>query len=81
MSSTLSSTVPFGIWDSAPAAALRLRMTASFSLWLLKSKSNSSYSIMSTISSGIESGSITDIEDSSYSFMEVTVSFIVVMYP
>jgi hypothetical protein len=81
MSSILSSTVPTGIWDSTPVAALRLRMTASFSLWLLKSKSNSSYSIMSTISSGIESGSITDIEDSSSSFMEVTVSFIVVMYP
>jgi hypothetical protein len=81
MSSTLSATVPSGIWDSAPAAALRLRMTASFSLWLLKSESNSSYSITTTVSSEIESGSITDIEASSSSFMEVTLSFIVVMPP
>jgi hypothetical protein len=81
MSSTLSSTVPSGIWDSAPAAALRLRMTASFSQWLLKSESNSSYSITTTVSFGTESGSITDTEDNSSSFMEVTLSFIVVMSP
>ena len=81
MSSTLSAIVPSGIWDSAPATALRLRMTASFSLWLLKSKSNSSYSITATVSSEIESGSITDTEASSSSFMEVTLSFIVVMSP
>jgi hypothetical protein len=81
MSSTLSATVPSGIWDSAPAAALRLRMVASFSLWLLKSESNSSYSIMATTSSETESGSITDTEDSSSSFMEVTLSFIIVMFP
>jgi hypothetical protein len=81
MSSTLSSTVPSGIWDSAPAAALRLRMTASFSLWLLKSESKSSYSITEIVSSKTESGSIADIEDSSSSFMEVTLSFIVVMSP
>jgi hypothetical protein len=81
MSSTLSATVPSGIWDSAPVAALRLRMTASFSLWQLKSESNSSYSITATISSETESGSITDTEDSSSSFMEVTLSFIIVMFP
>jgi hypothetical protein len=69
MSSTLSSTVPYGIWDSAPAVALRLRMTTSFSLWLLKSESNSSYSITTTVSSKTESGSIIDTEDSSSSFM------------
>jgi hypothetical protein len=78
MSSTLSATVPSGIWDSAPAVALRLRMTASFLLWLLKSESNS-YFITTTVSSETESGSITDIEDNSSSFMEVTLSFIVVM--
>jgi hypothetical protein len=77
----LSSTVPSGIWDSAPAAALKLIMTASFSSWLLKSKNNSTYSITTTISFETESGSITDIEDSSSSFMEVTLSFIVFMYP
>jgi hypothetical protein len=47
-------------------------MIASFSLWLLKSESNTSYSIMATVSSETESGSITDTEDSSSSFMEVT---------
>jgi hypothetical protein len=56
-------------------------MTASFSLWLLKYESKSSYSIMTTVSSETESGSIIDIEDSSSSFMEVTLSFIVVMSP
>jgi hypothetical protein len=74
MSSTLSATVPSGIWDFAPAAALRLRMTASFSLWLLKSESNSSYFIMATVSSETESGSIIDTEDSSSSFMGVMLS-------
>jgi hypothetical protein len=49
-------------------------MTASFSLWLLKSESNSSYSIRATVSSETESGSITDTEDSSSSFMGVTLS-------
>jgi hypothetical protein len=73
LSSTLSSTVPSGIWDSAAAAALRLRMTASFSLWLLKSESNS-YFITTTVSSEAESGSITDIEDNSSSFMGVMLS-------
>jgi hypothetical protein len=63
MHSTLSGTFPSGIWDSAPAAALGLRMIASFSLCLLKSKSNSSYFIMATVSSETESGSITDTED------------------
>jgi hypothetical protein len=81
MSTTLSSTVPSGIWDSTPVAALTLRMTTSFSLWLLKSKSNTSYSITTTVSSETESGSITDTEDSSSSFMEVTLSYIVVMSP
>jgi hypothetical protein len=81
MSSILSATVPSGIWDSAPAAALRLRMTTSFSPWLLKFESNSSYYITTTISFETESGSITDTEDSSSSFMEVTLSFIVVMSP
>ena len=81
MSSTLSATIPSGIWDSAPAAALRVRMTASFSLWLLKYESNSSYSIMATISFVTESGSITNIEASSSSFMEVNLSFIVFMSP
>jgi hypothetical protein len=81
MSSTLSGTVPSGIWDYAPTAALRLRMIASFSLWLLKSESNSSYSITATVSSETKSGSIIDIEASSFSFMEVTLSFIVVMSP
>jgi hypothetical protein len=56
-------------------------MTASSSLWLLKSMSNSSYSIMETSSSEIESGSITDTEGSSSSFMEVTLYFILVMSP
>jgi hypothetical protein len=74
MSSTLSATVPSGIWDSAPTAALRLRMTASFSLWLLKSESNSSYFITTTVSSETESGSITDTEDNSSSFMGVMLS-------
>jgi hypothetical protein len=74
MSSTLSVIVPSGIWDSAPAAALRLRMTASFSLWLLKSESKSSYFITTTVSFETESGSITDTEDSSSSFMGVTLS-------
>jgi hypothetical protein len=81
MSSTLSATLPSGIWEFAPAIALRLRMIASFSQWLLKYESNSSYSIMTTISSETESGSITDTEDISSSFMEVTLSFIVVMSP
>jgi hypothetical protein len=74
MPSTLSATVPSGIRDSAPATALRLRMTASFSLWLLKSESNSPYFIMSTVSSETESGSITDTEDSSSSFMGLMLS-------
>jgi hypothetical protein len=74
MSSTLSAIVPSGIWDSAPAAALRLRKTASFSLWLVKSESNSSYFITETVSSENESGSITDTEDSSSSFMGVMLS-------
>jgi hypothetical protein len=69
MSSTLSANVPSAIWDSAPTVALKLRMTASFSLWLLKSESNSSYFIMAIVSSEIESGSITETEDSSSSFM------------
>jgi hypothetical protein len=56
-------------------------MTASSSLWLLKSMSNSSYSIMGTTSSETESGSITDTEGISSSFMEVTLYFIVVMSP
>jgi hypothetical protein len=56
-------------------------MITSSSLWLLKSESNSSYSIMATASSKTESGSITDTEYSSSSFMEVTLSFIVVMSP
>jgi hypothetical protein len=73
MSSTLSTIVPSGIWDTAPAAALRLRMTASFLLWLLKSESNS-YFITTTVSSETESGSITDTEDSSSSFMGVMLS-------
>ena len=81
MSSTLSSIVPSGVWDSAPATAMRLRMTASFLLWLLKSESNSSYFITTTVSSETESGSIIDTEDSSSSFMEVTLSFIIVMFP
>jgi hypothetical protein len=74
MSSTLSATVPSGIWDSAPAAGLRLRKTTSFSLWLVKSESNSSYFFTETVSSETESGSITDIEDSSSSFMGVMLS-------
>jgi hypothetical protein len=74
MSSTLSSTVPSRIWDSTPAAALRLRMTASFSLWMLTSESNSSYFIMVIVSSETESGSITDTKDSSSSFMGVMLS-------
>jgi hypothetical protein len=56
-------------------------MTASYSLWLLKYVSNSSYSTMTTTSSEIESGSITDTEGSSSSFMEVTLYFIVLMSP
>jgi hypothetical protein len=56
-------------------------MTTSPSLWLLKSVSNSSYSITAIASSETESGSITNIEGSSSSFMEVTLSFIVVMSP
>jgi hypothetical protein len=74
MSSTLSATVPSGIWDSAPATALRLRMTASFSLWLLTSESNSSYFIMTTVAYETKSGSIIDSEDSSSSFMGVMLS-------
>jgi hypothetical protein len=54
-------------------------MTASFSLWLLKSKSNSSYSITKKNSYETESGSINDNEGSSSSFMEVTLSLIIVM--
>jgi hypothetical protein len=74
MSSTPSATVPSGIWDSAPATSLRLRMTASFSLWLLKYESNSSYFITTTVSSEIESVSINDTEDISSSFMGVMLS-------
>jgi hypothetical protein len=74
MSSIISATVPSGIWDSAPATSLRLRMTTSFSLWLLKLESNSSYFIMATISSETESGSITHTENISSSFMGVTLS-------
>jgi hypothetical protein len=74
MSSTLSATFPFGIWDFAPGATLRLRMTASFSSWLLKFESNSSYFITTTVSSETESGSITDTEDISSSFMGVMLS-------
>jgi hypothetical protein len=81
MSSTLSTIVPSRIWDSAPATVMRLRMTASFSLWLLKSESNSSYSIMAIVSSETESVSITDNEDSFSSFMGVTLYFIVVLSP
>jgi hypothetical protein len=55
-------------------------MTASSSLWLLKSESNSSYSITTTTSSETESGSIIDTEGSSSSFMEVTLPFIIVMF-
>ena len=74
MSSTLSATVPSGIWYFLPAVALKLRMVASFSLWLLKSEIYSSYFITTTISSETESGSITDTEDSSSSFMGVMLS-------
>jgi hypothetical protein len=81
MPCTLSSNVPSGIWDSTPIVSLRLRMNSSFSLWLIKSKSNSSYSIMATISSETKSGSINDIEDNSAYFMEVTLSFIEVLSP
>jgi hypothetical protein len=81
MSYTLSSTVPSGIWDSVPTVVLRLRMTALFSLWLLKSESNSSYSITTIVSYETESRSITGIEDSYYYFMEVALYFIVVMSP
>jgi hypothetical protein len=81
MSSTLSATIPYGIWDSTPTNYLRMRMTSSFSLWLLKSDSNSSYYIMAIVSSETESGSITDTEASSSYFMEVTLSFIVVISP
>jgi hypothetical protein len=56
-------------------------MIVSSSLWLLKFVSNSSYSITETASTEIESGSITDTEDSSSSFMEVMLSFIIVMFP
>jgi hypothetical protein len=56
-------------------------MTASFSMWLLKYESNSSYSIMAIVSSKTKSGSITDTKASSSYFMEVTLSFIVVMSP
>jgi hypothetical protein len=56
-------------------------MPASSSPWLLKSVSNSSYSITATTSFETESGSISDTEVSSSSFMEVTLSFIVVMSP
>jgi hypothetical protein len=56
-------------------------MTASSSLWMLKYVSNSSYSITKTTSSETESGSITDTEGISSYFMEVTLSFIVVMSP
>jgi hypothetical protein len=73
LSSTHSSTVPSRIWDSATVAALRMRMTASFSTWLLKYESNS-YFIMATVSSETQSGSITDIEDDSSSFMGVMLS-------
>jgi hypothetical protein len=81
MSSTLFATVPSGIWDSAPINALRLRMIVSFSLWLLKSKSNSSYSITTTVSFETQSGSTIETKDSSSSFMEVMLSFIIVMFP
>jgi hypothetical protein len=81
MSSTLSAIVPSRIWDSTPVASLRMIMTASFSLWLLKSESNSSYSIRTTVSSETKSGSITDTEDNSPSFIEVTLSFIIVVFP
>jgi hypothetical protein len=74
MSSTLSATVPSGIWDSAPEGTLRLRMTASFSLWLPKYESNSSYFITTTVSSETESGSVTDTEDNSSYFMGVMLS-------
>jgi hypothetical protein len=74
MSSTLSANVPSEIWDSAPATSLRVRMAASISLWLLKSESNSSYFITSTVSSETESGSITNTEDISSSFMGVILS-------
>jgi hypothetical protein len=56
-------------------------MIASSSLWLLKSESNSSYSITTTTSYETESGSIIDTEASSSYFMEVTLSFIVFMSP
>jgi hypothetical protein len=56
-------------------------MSASSSMWLLKSVSNSSYSITEKTSSETASGSITDIKGSSSSFMEVTPYFIVVMSP
>jgi hypothetical protein len=56
-------------------------MTASSSLWLLKYVSNSSYSITIKTSSKAESDSITDIEGSYSSFMEVTLYFIVFMSP
>jgi hypothetical protein len=74
MPSTLSATFPSGIWDFAPPATLRLRMTSSFSMWLLKFESNSSYFITETVSSETESGSITDTEDNSSSFMGVMLS-------
>jgi hypothetical protein len=56
-------------------------MTASSSMWLFKSVSNSSYSIMTTTSSETKSVSITDTEGISSSFMEVTLYFNVVMSP
>jgi hypothetical protein len=56
-------------------------MTALSSLWLLKYESNSSYSITATSLSETESGSITNTKGSSSSFMDVTLSFIVVMSP
>ena len=74
MSSIISATVPSGIWDSAPAATLRLGITASFSLCLLTSKSKSSYFITETVSYETESGSVTDTEDRSSSFMGVMLS-------
>jgi hypothetical protein len=56
-------------------------MIYSSSLWLLKSMSKSSYFITAGASSETESGSIIDIVGISSSFMEVALSFIVVMSP
>jgi hypothetical protein len=67
--------------NSALAPTLRLRMIASSSLWLLKYVSNSSYSITTTTSFETESGSITDTEYISFYFMELMLSFIIVMSP